>query len=455
MAFVRASLRRPRDDSARRSRGLALAPLAVLVASLGVSVGAGIAVGGCRRTDAPLGAADSYVVYENKGAGSPDIAAKPGSLPVFHEASLDDPRALPIHRNAVEGFLGELLRTDYLAKQLLRDGWRGRMFGPATRAAAAEPTALILGGSRIAQADEARLGTGFTAAGGSSLFGGSSEQHARVLWIEVGDDPLADPAFVQTASGRVGRLIAERLAGAATDVAGDLPGAPAADPKSARPLIDGYALAMEVIGREWRVGEGPQGSLPPNAGTGTQRERFAAVRSNAAVMVGGSAGAGSAGAGAAASATLRPAAEMLVEPGVIAAVIYRMAQSTGIGRKVAPSEIYAPFVGDRVPAGISPAAVLGPIRNFQVKLLCAWAGAILAGHPPHDLADLVAAYGETLPAERAEVYRIFVVTTYGATVKRGGVSPSPAHATAALAELTALSAELASGRRTLRAALTE
>lgn len=443
MAFVRASLRQPRDDSARRSRALALAPLAVLVAGLGLSVSVG--VGGCRRADAPLGAADSYVVYENKAAGSADSPAKPGSLPVFHEASLDDPRALPIHRNAMEGFLGELLRTDYLAKQLLRDGWRGQMFGPTARAAAAEPTALILGGSRIAQADEARLGTGFTAAGGTSLLGGSAEQHRRVLWIEVGDDPLADPAFVQTASGRVGRLIAERLAGAAAEVAANLPGAPPADPKSARPLIDGYALAMEVIGREWRVGEGPQGSLPPNAGTGTQRERFAAVRSNAAVMVGGSG----------AAATLRPAAEMLVEPGVIAAVIYRMAQSTGIGRKVAPSEIYAPFVGDRVPPGISPAAVLGPIRNFQVKLLCAWAGAILAGHPPHDLADLVAAYGETLPAERAEVYRIFVVTTYGATVKPGGVSPSPAHATAALAELTALSAELAAGRRTLRAALTE
>ncbi|MEP6654747.1 MAG: hypothetical protein ABJA82_15395, partial [Myxococcales bacterium] len=100
-----------------------------------------------------------------------------------------------------------------------------------------------------------------------------------------------------------------------------------------------------------------------------------------------------------------------------------------------------------------PAAVLGPIRNFQVKLLCAWAGAILAGHPPRDLIDLIAAYGDALPAERAEVNRIFVVTTYGSTVKPGGVSPKAADATGALAELTALSAEVTAGRRTLRAAL--
>jgi hypothetical protein len=195
---------------------------------------------------------------------------------------------------------------------------------------------------------------------------------------------------------------------------------------------------MEVIGREWREGEGPQGTLPPSAGTGTQRERFAAVRSNAFVFAGAD------------QAALRPGGEMVKDAGVVATVLYRMAQAPGIGRKVAPAEIYAPFVGQRVPQGVSPAAVLGPIRNFQVKLLCAWAGAILAGHPPRDVVDLITAYGEWLPAERADAYRILVVTTYGATVKAGGVSPRPADANASLAELTALSAEVTAGRRTLR-----
>jgi len=131
-------------------------------------------------------------------------------------------------------------------------------------------------------------------------------------------------------------------------------------------------------------------------------------------------------------------------------LLYRMAQSKGVGRKIAPPEIYAPFVKDRVPPGVSPAAVLGPIRNFQVKLLSAWARAIVAGHPPRDLADLITAYGDALPAERAEAIRLFVVTTFGATVKSGGVSAQAADAATSLAELTALAAEVTAGKRAIR-----
>jgi hypothetical protein len=385
----------------------------------------------CQKDGAPLAPPDSYVVYEPGGSADPAGA----TLPAFREVKLDDPRAVPIHRSSMDGFLGELLRTDYLAKQLIRDGWRGQAFAAAARARAGEPTVLVLAGARMARPDQAKLGVGFSTAG---TFG-RVQPHADAMWIETGDDPPSDPAFVQTASGRVARLIAERIAGSA-DVPGGTSGA-TSGASAARGLIDGYALAMEVIGREWRVGEGPQGTLPPSAGTGTQRERFAGVRGNAFVFAGAD------------QSTLRPGIEMLTDPGIVATVLYRMAQSPGIGRKVAPAEIYAPFVGQRVPQGVSPAAVLGPIRNFQVKLLCAWASAILAGRPPRDLIDLVTAYGESLPAERADAYRILVVTSYGATVKTGGVSPRPSDANGSLAELTALSAEVAAGRRTLRQGL--
>jgi hypothetical protein len=390
----------------------------------------------CHRAGTPLGEADSYVVYEPSGSFVEDRKGAP-ALPLFKEVRLDDARAAPIHRAAMDGFLGELLRTDYLAKQLVRDGWRGMTFSSAARLRALEPTALVLAGARMAPVNEAKLGIGFATA--SVL--GAPDQYGNVMWIETGDDPLSDPAFIQTASGRVARLIAERLAGAA-DVPGATTGAQTGGGlQAARALIDGYALAMEVIGREWRVGEGPQGTLPPSAGTGTQRMHFAGVRGNAFVLAPGN------------TSSLRPAGEMLTEPGLIAAVIYRMAEATGVGRRVAPAQIYAPFVSQRVPPGVSPAAVLGPIRNFQVKLLCAWAGAILGGHPPHDLVDLVLAYTEALPAERADVLRIFVVTTYGATVKAGGVSPSSANSSTAVGELTALAAEVTAGRRTLRQAL--
>jgi len=51
------------------------------------------------------------------------------------------------------------------------------------------------------------------------------------------------------------------------------------------------------------------------------------------------------------------------------------------------------------------------------------------------------------------VTRIFVITTYGATVKPGGVRPPAADPGSALPELTALAAEVAAGKRSARSAL--
>src|SRR2546423_783323 len=77
--------------------------------------------------------------------------------------------------------------------------------------------------------------------------------------------------------------------------------------------------------------------------------------------------------------------------------------------------------------------------------------------PPRDIADFVEAYAALLPAERAEVMRLYVVTTFGATVKPAGVPRALASAAGGgadgLAELTALAVEVAAGRRPLRAAV--
>ena len=50
--------------------------------------------------------------------------------------------------------------------------------------------------------------------------------------------------------------------------------------------------------------------------------------------------------------------------------------------------------------------------------------------------------------------RIFVVTTFGGTVRAGGVRPPPGNPGAALPELTALAAEVAAGKLSAHAALT-
>jgi hypothetical protein len=364
---------------------------------------------GCHR-DATLGPPDSFAVY----APLEGAARSAAGLPLVTPLAPDDPRAVPLYRELAIGFAGEVLRTDYLAKQLIRDALvAGHRYPDAARAAAAEPTAFLVGASNTVQA-----GQGLALKG---LFG--TDDHRAVAFIGLDRYPDHDRALPQTLAGLIGRRAAARVAG---------------DDAPPRALLDGYAQALEVIAREWRVGEGPAGALPADAGTREQRALFAAVRENHYAV--------------GADGAPRPPAELLADPGLAATVLYRLVQSKSVGRKVAPPEVYAPFVTDRIPPGVSPAAVLGPFRNFQAKILSAWGRAVLEGHPPRDIADLVEAYGRALPAERAEVIRIFVITTYGATVRAGGVRLPPGDAGAALPELTALAAQVAAGKLSMRAA---
>jgi hypothetical protein len=385
------------------------------VAALAISavMVAGAVAAGCNR-QAVLGLPDSYLVYAPAVDKEGTAQRSPSGLPLFDQLALDDQRAAPLHQQIGVGIAGELIRSDYLAKELVRDlAVNGATYPAPARAAASQPTVLVVGPQLPP------LAKGFATKG---FFGGTVDR-PDLPWIGLRENLAEDRALPQTVSA----LVARRLIGRIVD--------PAASPV----LTEGYVRAMEVIAREWRVGEGPAGAVAPDAGTGTQRALFAGVRENQFAV-------GPDGAP-------RPAPELLADPGLAATVIYRMAQSKLVGRKVAPADVYAPFVKDRVPPGVSPAAVLGPFRNFQVKLLTAWARAALAGTPPKDIADLVDAYGRAMPDERGEAFRIFVVTTYGATVKPGGANATGPRAAAALPELTALAAEVAAGRRSSRAAL--
>jgi hypothetical protein len=389
-----------------------------VVLAVACALGAGA---GCKR-DTTVGAPDSFLlvapVPPRDGAAAA-IKSKAG-LPVVAKVPIDDPHAVPLHQKFAVGFASEVLRTDYLAKQLIRELAVGaHRYSDGQRASAREPTVLIMGGPRA----------GGPTSRGIALKGsfGGEDEYADVLAAAIDAYPDHDRALSQTLAGTLGLLAASRVAAA------DAP-----DPT--QPLVVAYARALEVIAREWRDGEGPAGMLPPDAGSAAQRDLFAAVRENRYTL--------------GADGAPRPARELLSDPNVAATVLYRLAQSKTVGRKIAPEAVYAPFVKDRVPEGISPAAVLGPFRNFQAKLLSAWGRAVLEGNPPANIADLVEAYGRALPGERPEITRIFVVTTFGGTVKLGGVHPPAGNPGAALPELTALAAEVAAGKLSAHAALT-
>lgn len=381
-----------------------------------------IGAGAACRTDglSALGPPDSYVVLVP--ASGPDPG--PQRVPVFRKLDATSAPAQPLTRLLVDGFASEMLRTVYLAKQFVREAdLEGRRFPDAGRALAAHAFPIAIG------LDRTPYGRGFAL----DRWWGPPLPHPTLVWLALPDSIEKDMALVQTLSGRLAVYALHLLTTGGTFQS----------PQATLPAVlsDGYRMAMEVIAREWRIGKGPNGVVPHDAGTTAQRTLFADIRENRFVL-------------AKAGAPLRSADQLLADPGVAATAIYRMAQSRTLAQRPAAAGFYAPFVTGRVPDGVSPAAVLGAFRNFQAKLLGAWGKAVLRGKPPRDIVDLIEMWGREFPAERAEATRLFVVTTFGATIKADGVSTRPADASASLAEIDALVAEVGAGRRSLRDATT-
>jgi len=393
--------------------------LALSAIPLWAALAGALSLAGCKtKANETLAPPDSYLLFVPGEGGT----AADGTL-LVHKADLAATAVQPLPRLFESGFASEMLRTVYLAGQLLRDGEvDGKPFPEPARQLGALPVCLVVG------ADRAPYGRGLSIKGSW----GSTRQWPELPWLGLPAEPARDKALLQTLAGRLATYAAHLVA-----TGGRLESAAAPLPRS---LIEGYRMAMEVVAREWRSSAGPAGVIQIDEGTPAQRALFGDVRDNRFVLDESGRG-------------LRGAAELLASPGVAATVIHRMAQSRTVGARVAPEAFYAPFAKNRMPSGVSPAAILGSFRNFQAKLLGAWGIAVARGQGPRDLADLVEVYGAAFPAERAEVIRIFVVTTFGGTVRPGGSSMDPKDSQRTLAELTTLAAEVTARRKTLREAL--
>src|SRR6185369_2714685 len=103
----------------------------LIVSGCLLAVLSGGGAGACRHPPGgePLGLPDAYMVF----APARDEAGRPrtskSGLPLLDDVALDDARAVPYHKMFAVGFAGEMLRSDYLLKQLVRDGaWQGKRF---------------------------------------------------------------------------------------------------------------------------------------------------------------------------------------------------------------------------------------------------------------------------------------------------------------------------------------
>jgi hypothetical protein len=371
-----------------------------------------LAMANCRGADITSGPPESYILL----LPSSDPAA-------FRPAEIKNPDVQPLPQLLESGFTSEMLRTVYLAAQFIRDGIvDGRPFSKHAIAQASHPVSIVIGKAVLP------FGRGLTVEG---TFFSNSRSYPDLAWIGLPAELSRDKALIQTMTGRLASYAAWLVASAGQmDTTQEIP----------QVLIEGYRMAMEVVAREWRFGTGPAGVIQLEEGTREQRELFANIRENRYVLDEG-------------TKTLRKPEEILASPGVAATIIYRMAQSRAIGHKVARESFYAPYAKGRMPPKVNPAAILGPFRNFQAKFLGCWATSVLQGKAPKTILDLVVDYGKTFPAEQHEAIRVAIVTTFGATVKAGGVPTSPNESSKALALLTVLTAEVVMGKRSIVSAL--
>lgn len=361
----------------------------------------GISATGCRpKGTEPLGEAASFVLLEKDGEAVKRNRKLEGSARAVTAALTD-------------GFAAELMRTVFVLQQYLANSPGVSDEGLAW---ARDAVPVVLGVEGAVEPQK-----GFRLKG--NWFGGPVER-PHTVWVGVPGAFEDDRAVVPALAARLGRLLGEAAA-----TAGRFDGA--------GQLAKGYQMALEVIAREWRTTPGARGAAPPK--NDEAATLFAGVRENRFVL--------------AELQQTRRAAELLADPMVAATVLYRISQDKALSKKVASDAFYTPLMNDRVPPGISPAAVLGAFRNLQMKLLGAWTTASLKGKPPENIADLVWLYGETFPEEREAVYRIFLTTTYGGTVVPEGVMATASGPEEAVGALNNLLADVIAGKKTLTSAL--
>ncbi|MDZ4697040.1 MAG: hypothetical protein SGI86_18025 [Deltaproteobacteria bacterium] len=395
---------------------------AVLVAPL-------FGMAGCKpKPDDALGPRDSFVILAPVSANpAPRFDGDPvgrNTAPTVERIDNTDARAIPLVRTLNLGFAAEMLRTVYMVQQVLQsEAKAGAPHNTVVRRFANDAVAFIVGVDRP-------LGPGKGMQLQGSWMGGPVSRPTAV-WVGLPSELALDAALAQTVTGRLADVLARTaISGGTLDICTDVTGSQ---------LASAYRMAMEVIGREWRTVEGPRGRLDANAGTDAQKELFASVRENGFIRT--------------PTGALRSAKELLDEPGVAATVFYRMAQNRTLSQSTGPQSFYAPFAAQHIPAGMNPAVVLGSFRNLQAKLLVPWIRSAAAGQKPRDIIDLIELYVRTFPGDKQEILRVFLVTTYGATVLPGGVSMHAEDASTTLSQLSTLAREVADGKRGLRDAL--
>jgi hypothetical protein len=403
-----------------------------------LSIGGALAPGGC--------SVDRDDHYELLRRREDRVAGEPTPL---RYAAGDDASAARVRRLMSDELSGELLRTFAMARRLIAET------APASsvqRARVQAPAYVALGTSDVYRglpyrdrALSAGLGQRAIPAGVPIVWVDDEPQHTetgRLLASQLpaskastSDRALRDAiALDQIASG-FGHAILSLIAPPPAISQG---GTLVADD----PLGEGYVTFLEVLDAEWRSAGGDRAAADARAVL-QHAAWFAAVRGNQGIERYRTYRA------CGLSAASPSDTALAREPLVIATFLYRLAASQA-GHRLAPDDTYRSMVLELPPSGFSPGRVLGPFRNFQAKLLWAWNRAALAGHRPRDLVDLVEAYADAFPAERPEVTRILLVTTYGLTVRPGGI-PADRPCDDLESTLAALTADVLFGRLDLRA----
>jgi hypothetical protein len=332
------------------------------------------AIVGCSRQAELEGGPDAFVFFEPMTDAEGRQVLDASGLPVLRHLPATDKRVAALVAVLQRGIPAHALELEQGAKREVRQSIGSASgYTTAARAEANEPTVFVFAG----EPEDAvlfRVGVGF------AVESWSGRPTHGAAFVEVGSEPDEDTALAQTVSGRLGMLAAMRIASPG-GLAARRPGPHAFVGEGEQgALVEGFGMALEALARD-EMAAGGHGE----AGTAEQQQRAASIRDNAFVFADGRA------------RGVRHAEDLLADPGMTGALLYRLARS---------------------PASDRPDPVL------FAKWLRAWSFGVCEGASPRDAADLVDAYARLFPEEREGVVRAFVSSTFGATVQAGGIDPT-------------------------------
>ncbi|MFH0759996.1 MAG: hypothetical protein V2A67_00660 [Bacteroidota bacterium] len=113
---------------------------------------------------------------------------------------------------------------------------------------------------------------------------------------------------------------------------------------------------------------------------------------------------------------IKNAQQMLSCEGVLATLFYQINSDKKLAGNYLPSEFYAPFLVQPLPADLTPEQVFTPLENMMLKNLWVWKRMTQSGFQGNPFIAWLDEWCRQFPEDREEILKLFIQITKGVTI---------------------------------------